>query len=311
MAIAITIRMEGWESPEWVRDQLAPDLPDVDIWCVPDVERPEDVVMLVCDRLPAGLAERFPNLRVLQKLGAGVETMVRDPGVGPDVRITRLKAAAAAREIAEYCIYHVLRESRHMRLYEQQQQTGVWEVHAPPLTPDITVAVLGLGHIGGLIARRFSALEFRTIGWSLSQKDIAGVECRAGGGALAGVLGQADFVVSILPSTDKTRGLMNADTLSLFKDGAMLINVGRGDLVIDEDMLAALARNRPGRAVLDVMASEPLPADHPYWGHAQVALTPHISGWSVVDGIRDVAENYRRLTTGGALLHEIDRAAGY
>ncbi|MBT3557349.1 MAG: glyoxylate/hydroxypyruvate reductase A [Rhodospirillales bacterium] len=268
MAIAITIQMEGWESPEWVRDQLAPNMP-------------------------------------------GVDTMVKADGVGADVRIARLKATAAAREIAEYCQLYVLREHRDARVYAEQQKKGEWRVYAPRLTTAVSVAVLGLGHIGGLIARRFAAMDYRTIGWSRTQKDIDGVECFAGEDALAGVLATADFVISILPSTPDTRGLMNTETLSHFKEGSTLINVGRGDLVVDGDLLAALDTGNLAHAVLDVQNTEPLPAGHAYWDHAQVTITPHISGWNVIDGLDDIVENYRRMETGEELLHQVDRSAGY
>ncbi len=311
MAIAITVQMEGWESPEWVREQLAASLPDVDIRCWPDIQPAGDIEMLIADRLPNGMAAQMPNLKVVQKLGAGVETMVKDPGVGPNVRIARLKATAAAREIAEYCQLYVLREHRHARLYVEQQQKGEWRVHAPRMTTDVTVAVLGLGHIGGYIARRFASMDFHTVGWSRSQKEMGGISCFAGNDALPTVLAQADFVVSILPSTPETRGLMNAETLSHFKNGATLINVGRGDLVVENDLLVALDGNQPAHAVLDVVSQEPLPRDHAFWNHPQVTLTPHISGWNVIDGLDDIAENYRRMKAGGPLLHEVDRSSGY
>lgn len=311
MAIGIIIEMDGWEAPEWVRDQLAPSLLGVDIRCWPNFGAMADIEFLVADRLPAGLAVQMPNLKAIQKLGAGVETMVVASGVGPDVRIARLKATAAAREIAEYCMLYVLREHRHARLYAEQQQNKEWRVHTPTLTTNITVAVLGLGHIGGYIARRFASMDYRTIGWSRSQKEIDGVECFSGHDTLPGALSEADFVISILPSTPETRGLMKLDTLTHFKEGATFINVGRGDLVVDEDLLAGLKNNKPAHAVLDVLNEEPLAVDHAYWDHAQVTLTPHISGWNVIDGITDVAENYHRMKAGDPLLHEVDRSAGY
>jgi glyoxylate/hydroxypyruvate reductase len=311
MSIAIVIQMEGWESPEWVRDQLTPILPGVDIRCWPDVGSVDEVEMIVADRLPADLAVQFPNLKAIQKLGAGVDTMVSAPGVGPDVRIARLKAATVTREISEYCLLYVLREHRLARVYADQQKREEWAVYAPPPTIETTVAVLGLGHIGGVIAKRFSSLDFRTIGWSRTLKDIDGVECFAGDDALAGVLAQADYVVSILPSTPETRGLMNTRTLSNFKQGSTLINVGRGDLVVDDDLLSALELERPVHAVLDVLNQEPLSPGHAYWGHPQVTITPHISGWQVIDGLTDIAENYRRMKTGETLLHQVDRTAGY
>jgi len=137
------------------------------------------------------------------------------------------------------------------------------------------------------------------------------VESYTGEGGLKDVLGQSDYVISILPSTKQTSGLMNGETFKNFKPGSMLINVGRGDLIVDDDLIMALAENRPAHAVLDVFNPEPPADNHPFWSHPNVIITPHVSGWNVVDSIDDVAENYKRLKSGKALLHEIDREAGY
>ncbi len=311
MTIAIVLENEEWESPEWVRDQIIGDLPGVDIRCGAATAPDDDIEYLVCDRLSPGTANLFPNLKVIHKLGAGVDTIVSDATLSPDVRIVRMRGDAAAREISEYAMYFVIREQRHMRQYSAQQKSGRWAQYTPTRNTDKTIAVLGLGHIGGLIARRFVDLDFCVLGWSRSLKTIDGVTCFAGNDALPKVLGQADYVVSILPSTPETRELMNATSLSWFKEGSVLINVGRGDLVIDEDLLAALSSGRPVRAILDVFNQEPLPADHPYWDHPGVDVTPHVSGWNVLDSMQDIAENYRRMKAGESLLNEVDRTAGY
>ncbi len=319
MAILIAIMMKDWERPEWVRDQISPALPGVDIHCYPEIdpgsnpefEQADDIEVLICDKVPEGLVGQLPNLKFIQKLGAGVETMVREPDLGSDVRISRLKPISAAREITEYCLLYVLREHRHARQYAANQTIKRWKAYAPTLTTQVTVGVLGLGHIGGRIARTFAGLDFKTLGWSRFQKEIKGVETFTGNDGLQTILSQSDFVVSILPSTALTCGLMDAEMFTHFKPGATLINVGRGDLIVDEDLITALSTNQIGHAVLDVFHKEPPPDDHPFWPHPDVTITPHVSGWNVVDGIDDVVENYKRLKAGEPLLHEINREAGY
>ncbi|MBT4890082.1 MAG: glyoxylate/hydroxypyruvate reductase A [Rhodospirillales bacterium] len=311
MTIAIAIMMEDWETPQWVREQIAPMLPGVDIRCVPEIGSPEDIEYLVCDKVPPGLVAKLPNLKMIQKLGAGVESMVREPGLGPDVRIARVKSVSAAREIAEYSLLYVLREHRHARQYAENQTAGRWKAYAPKLTTDVTVGVLGLGHIGGRIAKTFADIDFKTIGWSRTEKNIPGVKSYTGEQGLKDVLSQSDYVISILPSTEKTRGLMNIETFKNFKPESMLINVGRGDLIVDEDLITALTEERLAHAVLDVFNPEPPTNDHPFWSHPNITITPHVSGWNVLDSIDVVAENYKRMKSGDALLHEIDREAGY
>jgi glyoxylate/hydroxypyruvate reductase A len=115
----------------------------------------------------------------------------------------------------------------------------------------------------------------------------------------------------VLPSTAATRGLFDAGILAAMKPGAWLVNVGRGDLIVEADLVAGLDSGPLAGAILDVFREEPLPAAHPFWGHAKITITPHVSGWHLTGGLEEVAENYRRLKDGRPLLHEVDRDAGY
>ncbi|MEY8840145.1 NAD(P)-dependent oxidoreductase, partial [Cribrihabitans sp. XS_ASV171] len=111
--------------------------------------------------------------------------------------------------------------------------------------------------------------------------------------------------------TPATRDLFDERMLARMKPGATLLNAGRGDLIDEEALIAALFAGRPGHAVLDVTRTEPLPQDSRLWTHPGVTITPHVSGWHLGDAMADVAENYRRLTEGAPLLHEVDRRRGY
>lgn len=311
MALLIETGQPDWMTNEALRDALRPLLPEADIRCAPDLGDPAEIIMLACSRLLPGLVSRLPGLRLVQKLGAGVETIVTDPDLPPGVRVARLKPDAAAQEIAEYCLAYVLREQRNMAFHAGRQRARVWEVLAPRESPATTVGVLGLGHIGARVAAAFAALGFRVIGWSRGPKELPGIDCRHGPAALRGMLGECDFVCSVLPSTPETRDLADAGFFAAMKRGAMLINVGRGDLVVETDLVAALDSGHLAGAVLDVFRTEPLPPGHPFWLHPGITVTPHVSGWRVTGGLETVAANYRRLLAGEPLLHEVDRAAGY
>ena len=311
MALLIDIRQPEWMTEEQFRDELAPHLPGVDIYCSLDEARPDDVIMLAAARLNQGVAKQLPNLQLVQKLGAGVETMVNDPDLGPDVRIARLKPDAPAREIAEYCIAYVLREQRNMVFHDDQAAQGLWTPVAPREVAKTMIGVLGLGHIGGRTARMFTALGYSVIGWSRSPKQMDGIDCRHGRDGLLSLLGEADYVCAILPSTQETRDMFNADLLARMKPGSMIINAGRGDLIDEDALLVALDQGTPGKAVLDVISEEPLPQESPLWQHPALTITPHVSGWHLDDSTKVVAENYKRLAAGGTLINEVDRAAGY
>ena len=311
MSLLIDIRKPEWLEEQALADLLAPALPGVRIH-VGAADGPLDgVTTLATSQLDTALLPRLPSLQLIQKLGAGVETMLSVPDLPPHIRVARLKAEEAAGEIAEYCLAYVLAGQRNMRQHMADEARLSWNPLPPIARAETTVAVLGLGHIGRKTAEVFAALGFRTLGWSRSAKTIAGATALSGAAGLHKVLTEADYVCAILPSTPETRDLFDAGLLARMKPGATLINCGRGDLIVEADLVSALDQGRPAHAVLDVFRTEPLPKDHPFWTHRRVTVTPHVSGWRTDKSLLDVAENYRRLSAGEALLNEVDRSVGY
>ncbi|MEM1048574.1 MAG: NAD(P)-dependent oxidoreductase [Pseudomonadota bacterium] len=311
MTILLSTKLSDWMTNDALRDVLKPLLPDTPIVCREETVAADAVRMLVVDRLDPGEAAGYPNLQVIQKLGAGVETIVRQQDLPDGVRIARLKPKAAADEMTRYALAHVLDDQLNLAHYRADQPAHRWHPRAPRKMAETVIGVLGLGHIGGSIATAFSSLGFRVIGYSRSPRPTGPVECHTGEDGLRTVLAESDYLIAVLPSTEATRGLMNAERFSQMKPGAHFMNIGRGDLVDDDALLDAVDRFHLAGAVLDVFHVEPLPADHAFWTHNRIRITPHISGWHVDDGLQDVAENYRRLEAGETLINEISVALGY
>ena len=311
MALLIDVNMPEWMTDEALAREVLSMVPEADVRIYENMGDPADIEMAAVTRLRPDLAAQLPHLKLVQKLGAGVETMVGNPDLPAHVRITRLRPDAPAQEMAEFCLAYILRDQRNMRYHEMRQTERVWEPVAPRRTPETVVGVLGLGHIGSRTALMIAGVGFKVIGYSRSPKYIEGIDCRHGADALLPMLKECDYVASVLPSTPETRGLVNREFLASMKKGAVLINVGRGDLVIERDLLNNLNTDHLGGVVLDVVSTEPLPADSPLWSHPKVTITPHVSGWHLGDALKDVAENYRRLMDGSPLLHEVNRARGY
>ena len=311
MALLIDIGHSGWMPEEEVRDTVLDLLPDADIRLRDGLGDASQITMLACSELPAHLPALLPNLALVQKLGAGVDSIVTHPALPAPVRVARLRPMEPAHEIAEWALSYLLRDQRQHGHYATAQAQGDWAPLAPRQTRRTRAAVLGLGHIGATTARLLRDVGFVTTGWSNSPKQIDGITCLHGPDALPALLADQDYVVAILPSTEATRDLFDAAMLAHMKPGACLLNAGRGDLVDETALIRALEAGTPGHAVLDVTRVEPLPADSPLWSHPGVTLTPHVSGWHLGDALRDVAENYRRLGAGEPLLHEVDRQRGY
>ncbi len=294
-----------------IRDDVLRHLPNADVRTIDAMGDPDSITMLAVSRLRSDLPGTLPNLQLVQKLGAGVETIVAHPALPAHVRVTRLKPKAPAREIAQFCLAYVLREERQLRFYADEQAARRWSPVEPREPESTVVGVLGLGHIGGMTGALFRDLEFQVQGWSRSPKTLPGITCLHGQQGLDQLLSTSDYVCAILPSTAETRGLLDAQRLALMKPGAVLINAGRGDLVDEDALIKALDLGTPGHAVLDVLSQEPLPPESPLWTHPGITITPHVSGWHLGDALADVAENFRRLSEGQPLLHEVDRALGY
>ncbi|MCG7518674.1 glyoxylate/hydroxypyruvate reductase A [Ruegeria sp. Ofav3-42] len=311
MALLIETGLTDWISDDDIANEIRKTLPGADVRTPDAIGDASEITMVAVVGLSNDHPKRLPNLQLVQKLGAGVETIVSNPHLPDHVRIARLKPDAPAQGIAEWFVAYILHHQRNMAFHEAAQRRAEWSPKEPVFTPETVVGVLGLGHIGARSAKMLRAIGFQVMGWSRSPKDIEGVTCLHGEDALPELLGQCDHVCAILPSTPQTIGLFDAQMLAAMKPGSQLLNAGRGDLIDENALIKALDRGVPGHAVLDVTSKEPLPSDSPLWSHPGVTITPHVSGWHLGEALADVAENFKRLSAGNPLLHEVDRTRGY
>jgi len=251
----------------------------------------------------------YTRLKGVQSLWAGVEKIVGNETL--QVPLARMVDFGLREGMVEYCVGHVLRHHLGMDA-DILRSDADWQVHVPPLARDRSVTVLGLGALGAAVAEALVQLNFRVTGWSRRQKDIAGVRCLAGDEGLDEALGAGEIVVLLLPQTPETDNVLDATRLALLPAGACILNPGRGPLIDDEALLAALDSGRVAHATLDVFRVEPLPGDHPYWAHPQVTVTPHIaSDTRPASAARLVADNIGRAEAGLSMLHVVDRGVGY
>lgn len=245
----------------------------------------------------------YIGLKAVLNLWAGVEQVEGNRSL--TAPLTRMVDGALTQGMVEWVTGHVLRH--HLGLDAQIAGAG-WPAVVPPLASDRPVAVLGMGELGSACARALVSLGFPVTGWSRSAKDIPGIRSLTGRDGLRDALEQSDIVVLLTPHTAATENLMNAETLGWMRDGAVLLNPGRGALIDDKALLDALPRL--GHATLDTFRVEPLPEGDPYWAHPKVTITPHVASTTrPASAARVVAENIRRGETGEPLLHLVDRRA--
>lgn len=304
--LSTTARPEQWLGP------LGAALPDDEIVVYPEVGDPATIECAIVAVPPPGVLTRLPNLRLIQSLWVGVESLLRDPTLPPDVPLARLVDPGMTETMTETVLQHVLNAHREYERYREQQRAGVWRQLPQVRAQDRRVGFLGLGELGSAAARTLVGLGFAVAGWSRRPKELAGIATFAGADGLRPFLARTDILVCLLPLTAETRGIIDAETLSALPRGATLINLARGGHVVDDDLLAALDSGQLGRAVLDVFNTEPLPPDHPYWTHPRVVITPHMAAETdPTTATTQVVENLRRLRAGEPLRNVVDRAAGY
>lgn len=249
----------------------------------------------------------YVNARLVQSLWAGVERIVTNPTLTQP--LARMVDPGLARGMAEYCTGWTLRAHLGMDAYRQD---GLWRNDlTPPLADARQVTILGMGELGRSVAAMLRGIGFRLAGFSASGRAVEGIEV-FGPNRLDRALSRAEILINLLPDTPQTRGLLDAARLALLPQGAWLINPGRGTVLDDDALLAALDCGPLAHAVLDVFRTEPLPPDHPFWLHPRITVTPHIAAETRPETAAPVAvENLRRAMAGRPVLHLVDRQRGY
>jgi glyoxylate/hydroxypyruvate reductase A len=298
---------------EW-QENFAEFAPEVDVRWWNDAEVDAGSVEYVLVWQPeAGRIAAYTNLKAVISSSAGVDHILADPGLPPAVPIIRMVTDDTVQRMAEFTAMSSLMLLKDMPRIIAQQAQRVWKEFATARTARETrVGIMGLGALGSACARMHAQLGFITAGWARSPRTLEGVSCYAGTEEFGAFLARTDILICLLPDTEDTRDVINADLLRQLPAGAAIINVGRGTHVRTEDLLAALASGHISSALLDVFAVEPLPADSPLWNHPRVIVTPHGAATpSRRERARQAATVIRAIESGAPAPHLYDRQRGY
>ena len=299
------------DANEW-RTELKALIPDLDYRVWPDVGNPTEIDIALIWKAPPGMLAQLPNVELLLSLGAGVDHFLTDPDLPENVPITRLIDDFCATAMMEYVLLQVLRFHRNDPIYQNQQSNKEWIFHAPKIAADRTVGIMGLGALGSESAKTLKAVGFNVRSWTKHKRNIDGVESFSGINELPAFLSKTDILICLLALTEETSGVLNKHNLSRLPKGAYVINVARGDHLVEHDLLSLLDSGWLAGAALDCFTEEPLPDSNPIWSHPKIFLTPHAStGTNAPSAARHVAENIRRFYAKEPLLNELNRDTGY
>lgn len=288
MSIALIITDRPSDDLAHLLRQLLPDV-SVQVW--PDISDPDSVTLAVLWQHPEGVTDQFPNLKAVTSLGAGMDHLIADKAIDERYQQLRVMTLSLQQRMAQYVLAYVLQDWRNLNNYRQQQKQQQWQVLETDASP--TVGFLGLGALGEFVADRCRDLGFNIVAWTRSQQHPAH-PCFQGRSGLKKVCQASDYLVVLVPLNQDTREVINRETLSWCQPHTVLINVGRGGHVHEQDLIAALDNKVIRHAVLDVFVDEPLPEDHPFWTHDNITVTPHISARSDDNQTAAVIVDYYR-----------------
>lgn len=301
-------RQRGLRWKQYFADH-APHIP-FHIW--PETGDPE-AVRFIGTWSPEAIEDlsRFPNLEAIFSIGAGIDQfdLTRIP---PQIPLIRMQEPGIVSTMREYVLMAALGIHRNLVDYIDQQRREVYEIFDVKPVAETTIGVLGMGQLGTAVASILSSIGFDCRGWSRSGKPLQGVQVFKGEEELSVFLAGCDILVCLLPLTAETRGILNSQLFSKLPKGASLINVGRGDHLVEADLLNALESGQLSSAVLDVQSPEPLPKGHPFWQHPQILMTPHIASQTQPESAAAVLlENIDSLAQGKPVTGLVDRSRGY
>jgi len=293
-------------------EEFAQRLPDLEVRVWPDIGAPEDIAFAFVSRIKSGVLGRLPNLKFVASLLAGVEHLVNNPEIPPDLPIVRTGSPHGDAMMTEYVLMHVLRHHRNLPAYAVQQDRAEWAGIPQKPASERGVGFLGLGLLGRAAAVSVREHGFKVCAWTRNPRQEAGITCFSGPEGLGPMLASSEILVNLLPATAETEDIVNATFLSKLPIGAQFINVARGQHVVDADLVAALDSGQLTAATLDVFREEPLPPESRLWRHPRITIMPHVARRALPrDSVPQVVENIRRALAGEPLQLVVNRQVGY
>jgi glyoxylate/hydroxypyruvate reductase A len=278
-----------------------------------DDRRDADIRLAVAWHPPDDAFEHYPNLKAVCSIGAGVDNIVRCPSLRPEVDVVRIVDPAQAQMMSGFVVWHVIWHQRRFATYLDQQRNGIWQRLSQRSAQSVPVGILGYGEIGQKVAADLALLGFPVMAWSRTAKPTPpSIRGFHGPSGLAAMLGETEVLVNLLPLTDETRGILDGELFGRMRRGGCLIQVGRGEHLVEEDLLAALASGQLEGAALDVFAAEPLEPAHPFWRHPKIVVTPHDASEVRVEAVAaTLVATADAIRNGQRPPSAIDRQRGY
>lgn len=289
------------------------------VWPDIDEEEYKSIIMFICWNPPSGIFKQLTNLRAVQLLGAGVDSVIDNPDIPSTVPLLRVADASMGRRMATWVVWAVINTSRKMDVYLDGQHSKEWLKQTEGFNnrdnDTISVGIMGLGTMGRETADALTALGFLVSSWTRSPRRHRNVENFSGRSELKKFVQQCEYLVCLLPLTPETEGIIDRHLLSWLPCGSTVINGARGGHMVEDDILNWLDDpETEGYLVTDVTCPEPLPVSSKLWDHPKVRLTPHVAAFTPVpQAAAQMVENLNCILRQEEIPSEriVDRQKGY
>lgn len=305
--MSVLVISPGRDPEVWVRE-LKNQHPGMEVHKFPEEHNQEEVEYAVAWKHPRGIFKNYPNLKVIASMGAGVDHITSDPAIPENITITRVVDNQLSIDMSDFVLALVMERLKNLSFHHNNQN---WEPKKYLRIQDQRVGIMGMGVLGSAVAKKLKLNGFQVSGWAREERTHGDIHVYGENG-LEDFLEQTDTLVCLLPLTRETENILNKELFEKLPQGAYVINVARGEHLVEYDLLEMIDKGHLSGASLDVFRKEPLPEEHPFWKHNSIRITPHIA--SVTDPktvVPQIVENYNRMKDGEPLKNVVKRDKGY
>ncbi|WP_215226088.1 2-hydroxyacid dehydrogenase [Echinicola shivajiensis] len=283
--------------------------PEIPLEIYPDIQEPDKVEVAMVWQHPKGSLSQFKKLKIICSMGAGVDHILGDETIDKTIPICRIVDPMLTFSMTNYVVMGVLNYHRQIQRFLADKEKQKWDMSQPELP--VKIGVLGVGELGGDVLDKLDYMGFEVFGYGNRPKDNFKFPYFFGD-QLGDFLKEINVMICLLPLTPKTEGFLNTELFKQCNKGTYLINVARGQHLVEEDLIPAIDKGWLSGALLDVFRKEPLPEGHDFWKHPKITFTPHIA--SVTNpkaAAPQIIDNYLRQKENRPLINQIDRERGY
>jgi len=271
--MSVLVISPGNDPEPWV-EALKKEYPGINVYAYPEEHDPEEIEYVISWKHPRGIFKHYPNLKVIASMGAGVDHITRDPEIPKNLVITRIIDDQISEDMSDFVFALVMDQIRNISFYHNNH---AWEPIQYKRIEEEHIGIMGLGIMGSAVAQTLLKNRFNVSGWAKTPKKLAGINTYSGEEQLEKFLNRSTILICLLPLTQETENILKKELFEKLPKGAYIINVARGQHLVEFDLLEMIDKGQLSGASLDVFRIEPLPQEHPFWNHPKIKITPHIA----------------------------------